>query len=115
MAGVDDTTIRPIKPAAHADQAVAPYFTILWHPSRERVGDVAPLSPKLSRLEPELGPPGGSTRAPLGDPHVSRTPAVLTPTRGGIRIEAPAVVELLVDGVPPPVEVDARALARGVV
>ena len=89
MAGdapADDTTIRPSKRPAPAGEARAPWLTVLWHPARERIGQVAPLPARLSRLEPELGDPGATTRAPLGEAHVSRTAAKLN----GIAGEIPA-------------------------
>ncbi|MGH9885201.1 MAG: sigma-54-dependent transcriptional regulator, partial [bacterium] len=114
---VDDTTIRPTRgPAATAD-AVAPWLTVLWHPMRERIGDVALLPARLSRLEPELATPGTAQRAPLGDPHLSRTPiAIAAVPGGGVRIAAPEIAELVVDGAPAgTIELPAAALARGVV
>ena len=111
----DASTIRPRAVQATSAKAT-PWLTVLWHPALDRVGDVAPVSGRLSRLEPELAVPGGAPPAPLADPHVSRTPALLTSLAdGGMRIEADPAVELLIDGAPGPRELDAAALARGVV
>jgi two-component system, NtrC family, nitrogen regulation response regulator GlnG len=112
-----DTTIRPSKRAASTGDAAAPWLTVLWHPAREMIGRGAALPARLSRLEPELAVPGSSARAPLGDPHLSRTAIALTALPGGgVRIDAPAIAELVVDGAPAgAVELAAAALARGAV
>jgi two-component system, NtrC family, nitrogen regulation response regulator GlnG len=120
MAGespADDTTIRPTRGPAPAGEASALWLTVLWHPVRERIGDVAALPARLSRLEPEFAAPGATARAPLGDPHISRTAIELTALpRGGVRIAAPEVAELVVDGAPAgTVELAPAALARGAV
>jgi len=120
MAGelpADDTTIRPTRGPAPASDATALWLTVLWHPVRERIGEVAALPARLSRLEPEFGAPGQAARAPLGDPHVSRKPIALTALpSGGVRIAAPDVAELVVDGAPAgTVELTAAMLARGAV
>ena len=52
-------------------------LTILHHPDPARVGEVAFLDKgaRLSRLEPEFAPLGGTAgKRPLGDPHISRRP-----------------------------------------
>jgi two-component system nitrogen regulation response regulator GlnG len=78
-------------------------LTVLLHPDGARIGDVALLEPRarLSRLEPELGPPGASERRPLGDRHVSRRPILIHSEAGGVTLvpaaEGDAVV---VDGAP---------------
>jgi len=112
-----DTTIRPSKRAASTGSAAAPWLTVLWHPAREMIGRGAPLPARLSRLEPELAAPGASARAPLGDPHLSRTAIALTALPGGgVCIAAPAIAELVVDGAPAgTVELAAAALERGAV
>jgi two-component system, NtrC family, nitrogen regulation response regulator GlnG len=120
MAGdspADDTTIRPARGPAPAAEAAALWITVLWHPVRERIGHVAPLPARLSRLEPELAAPGGTVRAPLGDPHLSRKPiAIAALPHGGVRIAAPEIAELVVDGAPAgTVDLAGAALARGVV
>jgi len=120
MAGespADDTTIRPTRGPAPASETAALWLTVLWHPVRERIGEMAALPARLSRLEPELAAPGSAARAPLGDPHVSRKPIALTALpSGGVRIAAPDVAELVVDGAPAgTVELTAAALARGAV
>jgi two-component system nitrogen regulation response regulator GlnG len=119
MAGAspaDDTTIRPSKRPAPGGDAEAPWLTVLWHPSPGRIGQVAPLPARLSRLEPELGDPGQAMRAPLADAHLSRTAVTLAELPHGIRITAPAIVELTVDGAPVgTAELTSAALARGVV
>jgi two-component system, NtrC family, nitrogen regulation response regulator GlnG len=120
MAGdspADDTTIRPTRGPAPAGEAAALRLTVLWHPARERIGDVAALPARLSRLEPEFAAPGQAVRAPLGDPHISRKPIELTALpHGGVRIAAPGIAELVVDGAPAgTVELAAEALARGAV
>ncbi|HZJ63392.1 MAG TPA: hypothetical protein VFD36_07680, partial [Kofleriaceae bacterium] len=93
-----DTTIRPSKRAASTGDAAAPWLTVLWHPAREMIGRGAALPARLSRLEPELAAPGSSARAPLGDPHLSRTAIALAALPGGgVRIDAPAIAELVVD------------------
>ena len=120
MAGespADDTTIRPARGPAPASDAAALRLTVLWHPVRERIGEVVALPERLSRLEPEFAAPGAAARAPLGDPHVSRKPIALTAlANGGVQIAAPDVAELVVDGAPAgTVELPAAALARGAV
>jgi len=116
-APADDTTIRPSSRPAQPGGAAAPWLTVLWHPSRDRIGCVAALPAKLSRLEPEFAAPGATARGPLGDPHLSRTAIGLAALPGGgIRIDAPAIAELVVDGAPAgTVELGAAALARGAV
>src|SRR5512132_3142581 len=99
-AAVDGTTVRPKSPTKTTAPAPAPWLTVLWHPSTDRVGEVTPLPEKLSRLEPEFGPPGGKRRAPLADPHLSRKPITLALTKRGLAITADAGAELIVDDVP---------------
>ena len=100
---------------------MAPWLTVLWHPAREAIGRCAALPSRLSRLEPEFAAPGAAdtddARAPLADPHLSRTAIALAALPGGgVRIAAPAIAELVVDGVPAgTVELAAADLARGVV
>jgi two-component system nitrogen regulation response regulator GlnG len=128
MAGdspADDTTIRPSRRPAATAEVAAPWLTVLWHPAADRIGDTAALPARLSRLEPEFAAPGSSARAPLGDPHLSRTAIALIAQPGGaggiagVRIDAPEIAELVVDGAPAgaagAIEVPAAALARGVV
>lgn len=60
-------------------------LTILAHPDPRRIGeravklDLANARPlEISRLEPLFAPPDGQKRRPLGDPHLSRRPVILT-------------------------------------
>jgi len=116
-AAVDGTTVRPRSPTKTTAPTPAPYLTVLWHPSIDRVGEVAPLPEKLSRLEPEFGPPGGKRHAPLADPHLSRKPIALALTKRGLSITADAAAELFVDdvAVAGTLEIASDALARGAV
>ncbi len=62
-----------------------PGLVILWHPDPARVGEEAALpeltvgeTVRLSRLEPEFGPPGERAGLrPLAEAHVSRKPLLL--------------------------------------
>ena len=76
---VEDTTIRPAASATRVGSAIPAtlHLTILWHPEPSRVGQIAALDTRLSRLEPEFG------NAPLEVAHVSRTPAVFRRVSGG--------------------------------
>jgi two-component system, NtrC family, nitrogen regulation response regulator GlnG len=116
MAGkspADDTTLRP-RGRAIARPVIGTWLTVLWHPSAGRIGEVALLPEKLSRLEPDFTTPGGAG-TPLGDPHVSRKPVVLATHGARLRISAPAEAELLVDGAAGGADLDEAALASGVV
>ncbi|HMG55534.1 MAG TPA: sigma 54-interacting transcriptional regulator [Kofleriaceae bacterium] len=124
MAGdspAQDTTIRPSKRPAPTAEPAAPWLTVLWHPLPDRIGQIAALPARLSRLEPEFAAPGSTVRGPLGDPHLSRTAIALTALPGGgVRIEAPEVAELMVDGAPvgapgTAIDLPAAALVRGAV
>lgn len=56
---------------------------IIWHPSRDRIGEVARLvfdkagNAELSRLVPIFGHPNEDTSHPLLDKHISRTPITI--------------------------------------
>jgi two-component system nitrogen regulation response regulator GlnG len=110
----DESTIRPRAVAGAGQTARSIWLTVLWHPQLERVGDVAPLASKLSRLEPDFGAPGAAVRAPLADPRISRTPVALSQVAGGLSI---AGSEVVVDGAPVDGDtvVTDEQLARGAV
>ncbi len=111
MAGkspADDTTLRP-RGRSIARPTIGTWLTVLWHPDARRIGDLAPIPERLSRLEPDF------SGAPLGDPHLSRKPAMLVQLGSKLRITAPPEVELVVDGVAGDAEFDDAALARGIV
>ena len=104
---------------------LTPGLTVLWHPDPGRVGERAVLPEltsgrivELSRLSPELIAPGGSTRRPLEDAHLSRTPVVLRPDGDAVVIDASSTrTQVEVEGV---VETGSRRIAldeldRGVV
>jgi two-component system nitrogen regulation response regulator GlnG len=62
-----------------------PALTVLHHPDLSRVGEIALLgeivhggTTRLSRLTPELSPPGGAAGQPLADRHLSREPVELS-------------------------------------
>jgi two-component system, NtrC family, nitrogen regulation response regulator GlnG len=82
-----------------------PALTVLCHPELRRVGEVARLDglarvggeARLSRVEPELSPPGVERARPLGDPHLSRRPILLRREERGVRVSADGIV-LRVDG-----------------
>src|SRR5256885_1919149 len=114
----DESTIPPRAVAEPSSALPAPWLTVAWHPELVRSGDVAALRGRFSRLEPEFAAPGAPARAPLGDPHVSRTPIGLAALAGGgVQLTAQAQAELIVDGMPIAGDhvVDAARLAHGVV
>ncbi|MEM7585831.1 MAG: sigma 54-interacting transcriptional regulator [Acidobacteriota bacterium] len=83
-----ETTLLDAGAAPHA--AMLPGLTILHHPDLRRIGDRVALpellsgrAVALSRLEPELAAPGGGSRRPLADSHLSRTPIELRGVEGG--------------------------------
>jgi two-component system, NtrC family, nitrogen regulation response regulator GlnG len=107
---VDGTTVRqpPAAEGAASEERLLA-LTVILHPDPSRIGDVALLEPRarLSRLEPELAPPGawGSAtpreRQPLGDRHVSRRPVSLRADGGGVVVAPPeGGCEVTVDGEP---------------
>jgi two-component system nitrogen regulation response regulator GlnG len=76
-------------------RARIPTLTVLYHPDPSRVGDRTFLHAlldgrivALSRLEPELAPPGQAEGSPLGDRHLSRSPLRLSPVddAGALRL-----------------------------
>src|SRR5262245_32120640 len=72
----DESTIRtPAAPLRRPSAARRLALTVIAHPEPRRVGDLALVSgtTRVSRLEPELGPPGGAPE-PLADRHLSRRP-----------------------------------------
>ncbi len=89
---LDLTTRRPAREAGGgAGRAFA--LTVLHHPDASRVGEVAFLDPsgkgaRVSRLEPELSPPGAKRRAPLGDPFLSRRPIRIVDRDGMLHVQA---------------------------
>ena len=98
----DVTTVR--RPSDGGGQEVEEQLlalTVLLHPDAARIGDVALLEPRarLSRLEPELGPPGQRERRPLGDRHLSRRPIQIQSDAGGVTL-VPAADPVVVDGAP---------------
>jgi len=109
-----DTTLRTPADRPSGVAARVPWLTILWHPRLERIGEGCAVGDRLrvSRLEPELGPPGGPGE-PLGEPHVSRTPiSIEMQPDGGARI---AGADLLVRGMPGAAVVTAAQIDAGVV
>ncbi|HEY0992530.1 MAG TPA: sigma 54-interacting transcriptional regulator [Kofleriaceae bacterium] len=122
VSAIDDRTTRrkpPVAPKPKPARRAA--MTVLWHADPERVGDVAGIEGPMavSRVEPELGPPGRQTRGPLGDRHLSRRPLLrLVPRADRLVIaRTEAAGEIAVDGLAltGDVTVDPGALARGVV
>jgi two-component system nitrogen regulation response regulator GlnG len=110
--------LRPRAVAAAVPEARVPCFTVAWHPDPSRIGEVGVVGDNLSRLEPELVPAGGGSPRPLAAPHLSRTPIrIAAAPGGGLRLDAPAIAELVVDGAPVTgaIELAAAAIARGVV
>ncbi|HEX3552893.1 MAG TPA: sigma 54-interacting transcriptional regulator [Thermoanaerobaculia bacterium] len=74
----------------HRARSRIPALTIVYHPEVRRVGERALLDGlmedkpvHLSRLEPGFAPPGQADRRPLSDRHLSRSPLLLSPIRGG--------------------------------
>lgn len=111
---VGDTTLRTPADRPSGVAARVPWLTVLWHPRLERIGDGVAVGERLrvSRLEPELGAPGGVMQ-PLGEPHVSRTPiSIEMMADGGARI---AGADLLVSGTPGATTVTAAQIDAGVV
>ncbi|HEY5936477.1 MAG TPA: hypothetical protein VIU61_17620, partial [Kofleriaceae bacterium] len=89
--GDDSTYERPKRGSATATVRRPVVLTLLAHPDARRVGESATLEPtaRLSRLEPELFPPGGTKGTPLDDRYVSRQPARLETTAAGVTVTAP--------------------------
>jgi len=124
---LEQTTKHAVKGWTPPRQILLPGLTILAHPDPGRVGERVALqgvasgrSDALSRGEPGFAPPGGTRVRPLADPYLSRQPLVVEPGRaaGSLRLlrgACPITVDL--DGAPLAAEreVDAEALARGVV
>ena len=91
-------------------RARTPALTILYHPDPGRVGDRALLSAladgrivPLSRLEPELAPPGQAEGSPLGDRHLSRSPIRISPVddAGALRLSVDETrTRVVADGTP---------------
>ncbi|HSK78234.1 MAG TPA: sigma-54 dependent transcriptional regulator [Thermoanaerobaculia bacterium] len=96
-----------------------PALTILHHPDTSRVGDRALLSAlsdgrpaSLSRLEPDLAPPGQTEGGPLGDRHLSRSPLRLSPAddAGALRLSVgESRTRVVADGTP---VVDSRVFSQ---
>ena len=106
----DATTVRGVDGKTRDEHEPAPYLTVLWHPHAARVGDVAPLPTRLSRLEPlpdRPTPPAGSTPKP---PFPYALPGAFTVSDGmgavseigvasrGITLDAPRGAALTVPG-----------------
>lgn len=120
------TTLGTVSVGELFDQPLAPVLTILAHPDSSRVGERSRLNDpgggehvRIARHSPAFGPATGADTRPLLDPHVSRSPVLLTlddslgatltpPTDGG---------RLRVDDTPlsKPVTIDKGDLERGVV
>lgn len=82
-------------------------LTILLHPDRARIGEIATLprrsAARLGRSEPEFAPPHTDPSAPLADPFVSRKPLGITRSGAGD-------VTIAREGSSTQVEVDGAAL-----
>jgi two-component system nitrogen regulation response regulator GlnG len=72
-------------------------LTVLYHPDAERIGEVADLFPAVGGGVAELGrtstgfqaPCPGSTRRPLADPYLSRSPITIEYKQSGCEIRLP--------------------------
>lgn len=123
-----DDTVEPSATIPPLEPGLVPTLTVLHHPESDRVGDRARLyglragrRVAVSRLEPDLTPPGGSAAEarPLADPAVSRSPFWLRPGGDGdLVIDATETgSRVTVDGesLEEARTIPAAALARGVV
>jgi two-component system nitrogen regulation response regulator GlnG len=121
MSGADESTLkRPAGPGPVVASARVLALTILAHPDPRRVGELAILdgTTSVSRLEPELGPPGAGPASALGDRQLSRRPLRLDVRRDEVTITpAEDGSPIRVEGTPAvaPVVCDRDALDRGVV
>jgi two-component system nitrogen regulation response regulator GlnG len=115
--------LQTIHKSGDVSQSVV--LTIAGHPDMSRVGEVASLGSlsscwaELSRISTGFSAYGSQLLKPLGDPYLSRRPAVrLKSEHGGVRIERRhADMTISVDGVPlkEPQLLNASRLERGVV
>lgn len=102
-----------------------PGLTVLGHPDPARVGERFALTALaggqgigLSRLEPYFSRPGIPGARPLADPYLSRTPLYFAAgSAGGVALRGEPRARVRIDGqsFSGAFEVDAAALARGVV
>ena len=100
------TRTRSLAEAAAVAEVRIPALTILAHPDPRRIGERAPLAPlaggqelALSRLEPLFGSPSGGRRRPLGDPHLSRKPLILSALpEAGVRLRIAGRARVEADG-----------------
>src|SRR5713226_5194447 len=101
------STLKPSRRARGLRAWRVPSLTVLFHAGdSDRIGDVARLVEMLegkpcalSRSEPAFCSPGDSSGAPLGDRHLSRTPAHFVPLGDGVRLDSPGS-SLRADGAP---------------
>jgi two-component system, NtrC family, nitrogen regulation response regulator GlnG len=118
-----DSTLRSQGKAPSSRRATLPCLTVLGHADRARLGERAALkallvgqSVEVSRAQLKFGRPGEPPRAPLADPHLSRTPFRIRADGVGLVVE-PNGVPLSAEGraLTGPEAFTAEQLERGVV